>query len=121
MRVTTFGSFQSDDVIGWFAEEERHQFSLHYYFYRWGQLKLQIENKTPNNPLTMSPSLDDEVFDPETYWNMPQPVVKAPEGAQHGKSGVYYAGRSLRVKKIFFSELASLQMPRVFFCDIVQC
>ena len=45
----------------------------------------------------MPPSYDDEVagvVDPDQYWNMPPPIIKAPEGAQHGKSGVYYGGKS---------------------------
>lgn len=41
---------------------------------------------------------DNPVKDPDNYWYMPEPIIKAPKGAQHGKGGVFYAGNWLDIE-----------------------
>lgn len=53
--------------------------------------------------------MTDKVKENDSYWHMPPPIIKAPLGAQHGKSGVYYAG-----KQHFWLDIWSIQLNNDF-------
>ena len=51
--------------------------------------------------------------DPDLYWNMPPPIIRAPEGAQHGKSGVYYGGELMECIVFVLWELGDNYLTEV--------